>query len=363
MLNPATIGRLASILAAADPATDRWAAVAVSAEAIDGIGLSDRARLIRDAILEDAPPGYGGLSAVVRRSLGQADFTGWMIWPVTEAVATAAVARDDEQSFDDGLNLLAELTPRLTSEFALRTFLNKDMERTLGMALTWTKDDNEGVRRLASEGTRPKLPWARRVARLTAQPEATLTILDRLHTDPSETVRRSVANHLNDISQIAPDVAVETAIRWSATPDEHTAAVIRHSMRTLIKRADPRALRLLGYEAAGVSVSAPRLQRSSIVEGDELTFEVTLTNEDAKEARLMVDYVIHFLKSNQRTSARVFKIGPYVLAPGQSKHITRRHGFKKVTTRTHYSGPHAIEMQVNGRRYGPTAFDPQVPPR
>ena len=141
-------------------------------------------------------------------------FTGWMIWPVSTAVSDSAAADGSPSATDDALDLLAELTGLLTSEFALRTLLGHDLDRTLAKALEWTTADDEHVRRLASEGTRPYLPWAVRVPGLAAEPGRTLPILDRLHDDPSDYVRRSVANHLNDLSRDHPELVVSTAAGW-----------------------------------------------------------------------------------------------------------------------------------------------------
>jgi 3-methyladenine DNA glycosylase AlkC len=222
LLSVASVRRLADVL---DLASGH---VRVLAPTLGPLGLSDRMRAVRDALLLDLPGGYRQIASVVRAGLVDPAFTGWMVWPVTEAVALSATSTGD---FDDGLTLLAALTPRLTSEFALRTFLLADLERTLATVLTWTGHTNPAVRRLASEGTRPRLPWAKRVPAIFARPEVTAPILDRLYTDPSDVVRRSVANHLNDISRLDPPLAVAIASRWAADPSSTTPAVIRHAMR------------------------------------------------------------------------------------------------------------------------------------
>jgi hypothetical protein len=147
-------------------ATASWSSVQVIADRLDLLSLSQRARSVAGAIATDAQS-YERLAAATRSALSSPSLTGWMIWPLTEAVATMATAGGDTAKFDDGLALLAALTPRLTSEFAVRTFLNTDFERALDIIVGWVTHDDDAVRRLASEGTRPKLPWAKQVPQLT----------------------------------------------------------------------------------------------------------------------------------------------------------------------------------------------------
>ena len=214
---------------------------------ITGLGLSDRVWVLRDALLENLPGTYAELETVFRSALRDERFAGWMIWPVTEAVAARALGSPLPSDFGAGLVLLADLTNRLTSEFAIRSFLRVDLLRSLAVVLTWTNHPEEDVRRLASEGTRARLPWAKRVPALFADPSPTVPILDALYRDGSDYVRRSVANHLNDISRLDPALAVRTAQRWLADPSPTTARLVRHAMRTLTKQGYPEALALLGF--------------------------------------------------------------------------------------------------------------------
>jgi 3-methyladenine DNA glycosylase AlkC len=340
MLGVAAVRTLAEIL---DASTVRAVEVA-------GASFSERGRLVRDALLADLPEKYGPFERAIRRAMTDPRFTGWMIWPVTEAVAVRAVPA----AFDQGLALVADLTSRLTGEFALRTFLAADLDRTLATAVRWTESPDEHVRRLASEGTRPRLPWAKRVPGILDDPQSTVPILDALHRDPSEYVRRSVANHLNDISRADPALAVATASRWLTT---ETLPVVRHALRTLVKAADPGALALLGFAPpAALAVVGPTLGRRELRVGDELPFEFTLRNDGADEVRLAVDYVVHHRKANGSLSPKVFKLTTRTLAAGESVTIKRRHSFRPISTRVYHDGEHALELQVNGRAFGRTPF-------
>ncbi|EWM17543.1 DNA alkylation repair protein [Kutzneria sp. 744] len=341
MLSVAAVRTLADILGKAP---------AVAAVDLDGAAFSERGRLVRDALLADLPAKYPAFERAIRKAMKDPRFTGWMIWPVTEAVAVRAVP----DAFDVGLQLVADLTSRLTGEFALRTFLAADLDRTLATALRWTASPDEHVRRLASEGTRPRLPWAKRVPAIIDDPQSTVPILDALHRDPSEYVRRSVANHLNDISRSDPALAVAVATRWLTT---ETAPLVRHALRTLVKAADPGALALLGFPPpAALTVTGPALGRANVRVGEELPFEFTLTNDGDEDVRLAVDYVVHHRKANGTLTPKVFKLTTRTLAAGESVTISRRHSFRPITTRVYHSGEHAVELQVNGRTFGRTSF-------
>jgi 3-methyladenine DNA glycosylase AlkC len=254
------------------------------------------------------------------------------------------------------MNLLARLTTRLTGEFAIQAFLNADLERALRTVLAWTASPDESVRRLASEGTRPRLPWARRVPALSGRPAATQPILDALHDDPSEYVRRSVANHLNDISRIDPALAVATASRWTAASGQ-VPVVVRHGLRTLVKQADPAALRLLGFGPPdALAVDGPHLAASTVAPGHTLQFSLTVTNTGPASVKAAIDYVVHYRKANGVLAPRVYKLTIRTLAPGESYTATRSQPFRPITTRGHYPGQHALELQVNGTRHGHAPF-------
>ncbi|HET6191061.1 MAG TPA: DNA alkylation repair protein [Trebonia sp.] len=334
-----------------------WTAVNTVTAALPGLGLAARAAATRDALLADMPGGYRECEEIVSRALEDPAFTGWMIWPVSEAVAARALASAEGDAFESGLALLARLTTRLTGEFAIRAFLNADLDRTLRVVQTWVAADDDRLRRLASEGTRPRLPWAKRVPALFARPEVTLSILDALHRDSSEFVRRSVGNHLNDISRIAPGLAVDVARRW-VTANGEVPPVVRHGMRTLIKQAHPAALALMGFGSAqDLRVDGPLLHTPRVAVGQAIEFDYSVTNTGAGPVKVAIDYVIHFRKASGALAPRVYKLAVRTLAPGETVVASRRHPLVPLTTRRHYPGAHALELQVNGMRHGQAAFD------
>ncbi|HWN31298.1 MAG TPA: DNA alkylation repair protein [Pseudonocardia sp.] len=347
---------LIDCLRVAAPATKPTALRRAVAE-LPGQALAERARAVRDALLADLPGGFGPFAAVVHRALADPAFTGWMIWPVSEAVAALAVAPGPPHEFEAGLALLARLTSRLTGEFAIRTFLDADLDRTLSVVRGWTGHPDEHVRRLASEGTRPRLPWARRVRAITDRPAAAIELLDTLYRDESDYVRRSVANHLNDVSRLDAALATGTARRWLAEPDAHTASVVRHALRILVKAGDPDALALLGFEPpAGIVLSGFALTGSTVELGGGLGFAFSVANHGAEPARLAIDYVIHHRKANGTLAPKVFKLTTRTLDPGAAATIERTHSFRPISTRRYYPGGHAVEIQVNGTRLGRHEF-------
>lgn len=321
---------------------------AATTDSFEGASLSARTSLVRDALLAELPSEYSEFASVLREALGDPDFTGWMIWPISEALAVRATSGGTAE-FDSGLELLTDLTPRLTGEFAIRTFLGADLDRTLATALTWTGHRDPHVRRLASEGTRPFLPWAKRVPALTARPDATSTILGALYRDESEYVRRSVANHLNDVSRTDPALVVNTARAWTADPDPNTPKTVRHALRTLVKKGDADALALLGFGPPdSIAVENLSVTPSAVPTGGEMSFGFDIVNTSSQAQALAVDYVIHHVKANGSRTPKVFKLATRTLAPRSRISVAKSHSFRPISTRRYYPGEHLVEIQVNG---------------
>jgi len=323
-----------------------------AASRLGPLSLRERADLLRDALLSDLPGDYAGLAEVVRAARAEAPgFGGWMIWPVTSALAAKAVDDGSTAAFDDAMAMMAELTGLLTAEFAIRTLLRHDLDRALAIVRDWTGSDEPDVRRLASEGTRPYLPWSIRVPEIVARPGVTVPILDALYRDDSEYVRRSVANHLNDLSRDHPELVAGTAGRWLGDPAPTTERLVRHSLRTLIKKGDPNALALMGFAAdpSTLEVDGPILDRAVVPIGGSVTFRATVRNRGPAAARLAIDYLVYHRKANGTRTAKTFKLTTATLKPGETLEVRREHSFRLITTRRYHPGPHAIALQVNGR--------------
>lgn len=356
LVDAAVVDRLRGILAAGAQAPEPfgWPALTAAAGDVADRPLRARVDLVRDAVVSDVQDDVDLLEHVVRGSLAREDFAGWMIWPVTEAVAELAVrasADPPADAFERGLELLRLLTGRLSAEFALRIFLAADVHRTLAVVRGWCRDEDEHVRRLSSEGTRSFLPWARQVPALHEQPDLTRPIVDALYRDGSEYVRRSVGNHVNDLSRRHPALAVQIGAGWLAAADDTTAAVVRRAFRTLVKSGDEQALALLGFGGAA-SVTGPLLDRTTVRVGEDLEVRAVVTNSGDTRSRFAVDYVVHYRKARGTLAPKVFKMAVVSLDPGESAELVRRRSFAPTSTRVLHPGEHRVELQVNGQRHG-----------
>lgn len=248
--------------------------------------------------------------------------------------------------WDDSMAALAHFTRYSSSEFAVRPFIRRDPSRALRQLLQWSEATDEHVRRLASEGSRPRLPWAAALPEFKRDPRPALPILDRLRADPSPYVRRSVANHLNDIAKDNPAVTLDWAQRFRGS-HPHTDWIIRHGCRTLLKRAHPGALALFAFEQAShVAVRRLRLSAAEVAIGDGFEFELALTGAPAL-GRLRLEYGIDFVKASGRWSRKLFKLAEGEFSEAE-RVFRKRHSFRQLTTRRHYPGRHRLVIAVNG---------------
>jgi 3-methyladenine DNA glycosylase AlkC len=351
-----TARALTTAIQAVDPQAP-LTALREAALVLGPLSLRERSDLLRDALLSDLPGDYFSFAGTIRAAeAGVAPFTGWLIWPVSTAIAVKGIDAGTDEAFDDALRMLAELTGRLSSEFAIRLLLDHDLARALPVVLDWTASTDADVRRLAIEGTRPFLPWARRVPGILAEPTVTLPILHALYRDEDEAVRRSVANHLNDLSRQHPELAVATTAAWLADPDKNTARLVRHALRTLVKRGHPDALAQLGFHAVDVTVVGPVLDETNVPFGGTVAFTASIRNAGTTVTRLAVDYVMHHQKANGSLTGKTFKLTTLTLAPGELVLLSKAHSLRVITTRRYYPGAHAVELQVNGVTHGRTAF-------
>lgn len=257
---------------------------------------------------------------------------------------------------------LARFTRLESAEFAIRHFIASDQERTLAQMLEWAGDPDSDVRRLASEGSRPRLPWGIRLRRLVEDPAPMLPILERLRDDPSEVVRRSVANNLNDISKDHPDVVVDLLKRWDPQPGTDLHRLAGHALRTLLKRGHPQALRILGFEPRpAVEVERLELVPASPSIGGGATLTFSISSRGPSPVVVIAGYAIHYVKAGGAKSAKVFRIGAVTLAPGVPATLQRSISFRQMTTRTHRPGMHKLEVLANGSVVGSTEFELRPP--
>ncbi|MED3957938.1 DNA alkylation repair protein [Priestia aryabhattai] len=248
--------------------------------------------------------------------------------------------------WEASIKALAFFTPFSTSEFAVRPFLIQDQKRMLQQMIEWAGDENHHIRRLASEGSRPRLPWGQSVPALKQDPKQTLPILEQLKRDESLYVRKSVANHLNDISYIEKDWMLDVMKSWYGK-DAKTDWIVKHACRSLLKKGDSEALSLFGYgDDPGVIVTGLGLHPHTITIGDSIDFSFELSVE--KPMPLRIEYGIHYVKAKGNRTQKVFMLKNVQAKAGQTLTVIKKHGFKDLSTRKHYSGTHTLSVIVNG---------------
>lgn len=276
----------------------------------------------------------------------ESQFSWWPVLSVVERHGLPSPARS--------LDALRAMTSRFSAEFAVRPFLRADPERALAQIAAWVDDPDPHVRRLVSEGTRPRLPWGERLPAFVADPSHTLPLLDRLRDDPSEYVRRSVANHLGDIAKDHADVAVATATRWRAAAAPHAEWMSRHGLRHLVKGGHPGAIALLAGREAQVEVRHWEVSATVAIGG---VLECTATLDGLSADAAIVDIGLVGPRAGGGEGRRVVKWARAELDEGGVWRAVKRIGFRPVTTRVDRPGAWRAELQVNGRVVAATPFE------
>lgn len=288
----------------------------------------------------------------VASAVGPSQLGIWVAWPAVEWVALAGI--DHPQV---ALAALGEMTSAASAEFAIRTFIEHHPGLAWKQLREWAGSEDEHRRRLASEGSRPRLPWGKQVPSLKAAPERGLELLDLLREDESEYVRRSVANHLNDVCRDHPSLGVATAARWTDEGGAHVNAVVRHGLRGLVKQGDAGALALVGADV-GANIEADLgLETDSVAVGESLAFTVGLELAGEAPSNAVIDYAVLYARPSGRPSRKVFKLSQVELVPGHRTELRRKLKLADVSIRTHHPGEHSIELLVNGVVASRAAFE------
>jgi 3-methyladenine DNA glycosylase AlkC len=249
--------------------------------------------------------------------------------------------------WEESLNALGHFTRYSSSEFAIRPFLNQDPDITMQYMMTWAKSEHENVRRFASEGCRPLLPWAMALPEFKKDPTKVLRVLELLKDDESEFVRKSVANNLNDISKDNPEIAIHVAESWLGA-SARTDWIVKHAMRTLLKKGNTRALRMFGFgDPAKIEIYHLQADNLKIKIGEDLVFSFRLSNHQKSNCKIRLEYAIDYVKANGKTARKIFQIIEKEYDPGQFD-LKRKQSFKNMTTRKHYPGTHRLSIVVNG---------------
>lgn len=326
-------------------------AAAVDAR-VHGLELKDRVLVIAEELERRLPGDYPNKIRIIVDSLGpelgedQGMFTeSWFLMPVARLVEVYGLAHPEES-----LAALEQITMRHTGEHALRPFLSQWHELTMEHVERWSHSPSHNVRRLSSEGIRPRLPWSARFKPFVADPRPVVKVVSALINDPSRYVRTSVANNLNDITKDHPDYAVDTAAQWLAASDTpYTHWIVRKGLRTLVKKGHPGALALLGAQTdphikvEDTCISPPRIQIGAHAE-----IRVVVRNTGTQPREVIVDYQVHYRKARGSLRPATFKLRRARLEAGQTLTLSKRHSFKELSTRPLYPGEHLLVAQANG---------------
>ncbi len=364
-LNGAAIRRIAANLQRADPTFPAAAFARRATKGIANLELKARVKHVIAALHWALPDDFPDAVRVLCAAKPHWDkgppsnVSGFAAWPVIDYIGEYGL-----DYFDESLDALKQLTGLFTAEFAIRPFIAADPERALAIIETWMTDPDVQVRRLASEGTRPRLPWGMALKTLESDPRLTLPILEALKDDPEDYVQKSVGNHLNDHAKHHPKFVVKTCKRWKRGATPARTAIIKRALRNLVKLGDPGALAVLGYKSgADLKLTRFELRPKRLKFGNSLTISAEISSTSKKRQKLVVDYAIHHVKKNGERTPKVFKLKALELGPGEVFDIEKKHAIRAITTRVYYPGTHAVELLINGQSVGIRDFTLIAVPR
>lgn len=350
MFNAERFRQIAKDVVAVYPRFDTKQFLSLAHVDLEGLNLLQRLRRVSESLYATLPADYLKVLAILRKLAPRTE-RGFVSLFLPDFVGVYGL-----EHFDESLEALKFFTPFGSSEFGIRPFLRKDLKRTLKVMEQWSRDADEHVRRLSSEGCRPRLPWSFRLDALIADPSPTEKILKNLKADPSLYVRKSVANHLNDITKDHPAWVMDRVEKWDLE-DPHSAWIAKRALRSLIKAGDRRALAVIGAgHAAEVVVGSFTISPGKLHLGEHLNFALQLTSTAKASQKLVVDYAIHYVKKSGNASAKVFKWKELRVEPGKTLSLAKRQVVKDFTTRKHHPGLHRVEILVNGAVFAAGEF-------
>jgi 3-methyladenine DNA glycosylase AlkC len=374
LINRDTVAQAGRHLRRAWPRFDQKRFEAQAATGLESLEFKARAMQLADALEATLPDDFNAACALIEASLApplaidtqgeplklgeaQADsgIAGWALWAVGEFVARRGVR--DTAAAQRGLVCLHAVTQRFTAEFAIRPIIQKHPALALDTLGEWVNDPSAHVRRLVSEGSRPRLPWGLRLQALVLDPTPTLPLLRALQDDSSSYVRRSVANHLNDIAKDHPDLVAAWVRDHLIDAPDARSALLRHASRSLIKAGHAPTLAAWGLASGLKGEATLALSTARAAVGGEIGLRAVLRSSARKPQLLVVDYAVHHVRANGGSSPKVFKGWKLTLAPGEERTLEKRHSLKPVTTRTLYPGTHRIQVLVNGMALAEAAFE------
>ncbi|WP_145335783.1 DNA alkylation repair protein [Paenibacillus xylanexedens] len=322
----------------------------VFAEGWEALEFKARIRRITESLTHVLPADYEQALHILEQAAPQLRGVEYLFVP--DFIEVNGLA---PENYELSMKYLAVFTPYSSSEFAVRPFIQLYPLKTLKQLMEWTESNDEHIRRLASEGSRPRLPWGAKLGDLIVDPTPTLPILHALRQDESLYVRKSVANHLNDISKDHPDLVLDLAQAWYGQ-NAHTDWIIRHASRSLLKKGHPVALSLFGYhKQEAVHIENLKLDRDQIATGEDLHFSFDVVNTSGEPQMLRLEYEIGYMKANGKQAPKRFKCSDKMYANGRST-VNTKQSFKLITTRKYYAGLHTLTIVVNGQNTESVSF-------
>lgn len=345
--------RIAGMIAAVHPSFPIKPFLRDVARGYAALELMQRGKRIAECLQQHLPADYEQALRILLASIDvplPPSTTGGPISSFLYLPHVTFVARYGLEHFDISMQAQYLLTQRFTAEFSIRPFLERYPEQTLALLHTWTSDPSPHVRRLVSEGTRPRLPWASRLREFQRNPAPVLELLERLKDDPELYVRRSVANNLNDIGKDHPELLFATAQHWLQDASEERRWLVQHALRSSVKRGEAGALAALGFgKPALLEVQNPSLLPRRPAIGTAVSVVFTLHNPGKRLQRALVDFRIHFVKANGESRPKVFKLKEVELSPGASLTLGKKISLAVQTTRKPYPGRHQVDAVINGK--------------
>ena len=343
------VRRLASEIASVHKQFDSRAFQRDALDGFDELELLDRGRHLGKVLHRHLPDDFGSAIDILLATLPSArtsegGMASFFYLPHTEFVRAYGVPH-----FEHAMRALHALTQHFTGEFAVRPFFEHHQAATLARFEMWTRDESEHVRRLVSEGSRPRLPWAPRLREFQRDPAPVLRLLEWLRDDPELYVRRSVANNLNDVGKDNPDLLLSTAERWMTDASAERRWIVKHALRSAVKAGDRRALKVIGYGSASrLAITASAITPARPAMGTKVLITCTVRNPSRTAQRAVIDLRVHFVKSRGAANVKVFKLAAVDLAPDASQELRKTVSLADLTTRKHYTGLHLVELQLNG---------------
>ena len=337
----------------------------------EALGLMDRGRRLAQVMASCLPPDFAQAAPLLVRSMGRPMGLDKHGEPTASGDVPSSffylphsmyIASHGLQHLPEALHAQHALTQRFTAEFSLRPFLQQHTQATLAHLALWAQDDNAHVRRAVSEATRPRLPWAARLLDFVRDPSPVLPLLARLRDDPSAYVRRSVANHLNDIGKDHPELLTGLARQWldDAPVPATRQSLLRHALRTAIKRGDAQALALFGHgQVSPLQIQSASISPSTARIGESVTVRCQLHNPTAQAASALADWRVFYVKANGTLNPKVFKGSTLQVEAHSSVVIEKTLSLRQMSTRTHHPGRHTVEIALNGHVHPIGHFDLQ----